>query len=137
MAWWFCSSLGGVISLSTILANQMSYPDEFTTDRLSIKKKLTFGCTVFYTIFLKSSEIAIGSVQMFDGGEIWYQISSDFRNQGYVTEAISKIISTSTAPSFYLSICSTNLASLRVAEKLGFQCSETRGAYKTFTYSKP
>lgn len=125
------------IDFSKMATIQKSYPNEILTDRLCIKKSLTADLAVYYSLYLQGTSEAIGSVDMYSDGEIWYQISSGFRNQGYVTEAVSKIISISTAPSFYLSICSTNSASLRVAEKLGFKYSETRGTYQTFIYAKP
>lgn len=126
------------IDFSAMVDIQKSYPDEISTKRLYLKKKFTGDIAVIYLVYLmEDHNNSIGSVDMYSDGEIWYQISSGFRNQGYVTEAVSKIISISTAPSFYLSICSTNSASLRVAEKLGFKYSETRGTYQTFVYAKP
>lgn len=100
---------------------QKSYENEYLTKRLHLKKyaypRVDF---VRFIVYLKESNEEIGEVTLFYGGEIWYRIDKDFRQKGYATEAVKKLIEVSKQDDFYLSIKWTNWASKKVAKKLGF-----------------
>ena len=109
----------------------------YTTKRL-ILKEYQEPDLVFtkYSILLKSSKQEIGEVTICYDGEIWYTIEKPFRKKGYATEAVSKLIKKSNRNRFYLLIHNSNIASKKVAQKLGFKCEEKDGKILTFVKTK-
>lgn len=109
----------------TIYENQKAYTDLINTNRLILKKEPTHDCiSTNYSILLKETQEKIGEVVLIYDGEIWYKVYKPFRNNGYATEAVSKLIEISKETNFYLSIDFTNRASKKVAKKLGFVCQK-------------
>ena len=119
----------------TVYEKQKAYLDLIYTERLILRKEPTpdFVSTV-YSILLKETQEKIGEVTLIYDGEIWYKVNEPFRNNGYVTEAVSKLIEISKETNFYLSINLTNRASKKVAKKLGFGYERRMG--KTLIFSK-
>lgn len=100
---------------------QKSYFDEYLTERLVLKKEPESDfVSILFSIFVKETNQKIGEVILIYDGEIWYRIGENFRNKGYATEAVSKLMKVSKRSDFYLSIRFENKASKKVAKKLGF-----------------
>lgn len=121
----------------TLYEIQKAYKDIIYTKRLKLRKEPTpdFVSTV-YSILLKSSDEKIGQVTLIYDGEILYKVYKSFRNNGYATEAVSKLIEISKLTYFYLSIDFFNIASRKVAKKLGFKRENRDGKTLTFVKNK-
>ena len=99
-----------------------SYPKIIRSERLILRKDAVHDLLgVKYTILLKDSLIEIGTTSIFFDGEIWYMLYSEFRGNGYATEAVSKLMEISAVTFSYLSIAADNISSQRVANRLGFK----------------
>lgn len=111
-----------IIKLAECIAiSKDKYPNKIKTERLLLKKSNdTDGTNVLYSVCLKTNEEKIGEVVLVYDGEIWYRIDEKYRNNGYATEAVQEIVKKS-YKEHYLSIDQTNLASRKVAKKLGFK----------------
>ena len=118
---------------SSIHENQKSYVDIIETERLILKKEKTpdFISTI-YSILLRKNGEKIGEVNLIYDGEIWYKIDKSFRNNGYATEAVSKLIEITKRKDFFLSIKFMNFASRKVAKKLGFKLKKITGRSMIF-----
>lgn len=124
-------------SLKRLYEIQESYPDFVDTERLILKKQLDFQLTlIVFFVVLKETNEKIGEITMVYDGEIWYEIDESFRNQGYVTEAVAKLIDVSQRKYFYLSIIHLNLASIKVARKLGFNLQNSDATTLLFVKEK-
>ena len=104
------------------------YPDNIETERLLLDKSKETNCTtVLYSVCLNVEEKEkIGEIVLIFDGEIWYKINEKYRNQGYVTEALTRILEISDKR-HYLSIEDENKASKKVAKKLGFSKTKRIG----------
>lgn len=104
------------------------YPDNIETERLLLEKSNKTDCTtVLYSVCLNVEEKEkIGEIVLIFDGEIWYKINEKYRNQGYVTEALTRILEISDKR-HYLSIEDENKASKKVAKKLGFSKTKRIG----------
>ena len=111
------------------------YPDNIKTERLLLDKSKETDCTtVLYSVCLNVEEKEkIGEIVLIFDGEIWYKINEKYRNQGYVTEALTRILEISDKR-HYLSIEDENKASKKVAKKLGF--SKTKRIGNLYIYRK-
>ena len=118
---------------SSIHEKQKPYVDIIETERLILKKEKTpdFVSTI-YSILLRKNEEKIGEVNLIYDGEIWYKIDKSFRKNGYATEAVSKLIDISKREDFFLSIKIMNIASRKVAKKLGFKLKRITGGKMIF-----
>lgn len=124
-------------SLKRLYEIQEAYPDFVDTERLILKKQLDFQLTlIVFFVVLKETNEKIGEITMVYDGEIWYEIDESFRNQGYVTEAVAKLIDVSQRKYFYLSIIHLNLASIKVARKLGFNLQNSDATTLLFVKEK-
>lgn len=92
-----------------------------STDRLILKKDSKTDCVSdVYNIFLKESDKHIGKIILIFDGEIWYKINDDeFKNKGYMTEAL-KGISCCFYEDVYCSIDKKNRASVHVEKTRDF-----------------
>lgn len=104
------------------------YPDNIETERLLLEKSKETDCTtVLYSVCLNvEKKQKIGEIVLIFDGEIWYKINEQYRNQGYITEALTKVLETS-HKNHYLSIENKNKASKKVAKKLGFKKTKRIG----------
>lgn len=123
-------------NLSEIFGQFRELPKVYKTERLILEKEITSdSVSNVYSILLRESKEQIGIINLLFDGEIWYQIYEDFRNKGYATEAVSKIISSNRNRGFYLVIDFRNKPSRKVAKKLGFKYKRRNG--KLLIFSKP
>lgn len=129
-------NLGGLSNLfNSIREKQKAYLDTLYTERLLLKRETSPDFTsVEYSILSKQSLEKIGEVILLFDGEVWYKVFEPFRNNGYATEAVSKLIEVSEFAYFYLSIDYKNIASKKVANKLGFIYKKKNG--KSLLYEK-
>ena len=93
------------------------------TERLELQKYVTKDVATVYDVCLKESKKIIGWIAIFEDDafdEICYLIDEPFRNRGYCTEAVLEILKHNSDKTFYLIINKGNIASKKVAQKLGF-----------------
>ena len=110
---------------ASLFKAQKAYPDITETERLLLEKQNCTDLTAIeFFIILKETNEKIGTVVMLFDGEIWYKVDEPFRNKGFATEAVSKMIDISERNYFYLSISFTNRYSIKLAKKLGFTYKE-------------
>ena len=103
------------------------YPEQIWTDRLILIKSEMTSSTITYSIsMIIEEESKIGEISLVSDGEILYGMSSEYRNHGYMTEALTGILEESRR-SHYLEIGNDNIASKKVAKKLGFKKISTTG----------
>lgn len=101
---------------------QDKLPDEIETERLRLEKVKIDITNVLYNIYLKATkEVKIGRISILFDGEIWYQTFPEYQRNGYMTEAMKKILELNKERHYHLSIEKKNKASQKFAKKLGFQ----------------
>lgn len=121
--------------LSKIFGQFNELQQVYKTERLILQKEITpDSVSNVYSILLRESKEQIGTINVLFDGEIWYKIHEDFRNKGYATEAVSKIINSNINKYFYLVIDFRNKPSKKVAKKLGFKRERRNG--RLLIYSK-
>lgn len=115
---------------------QEAYLDVIETERLTLKKEPTpdFVSTE-YSVWLKGSDVKIGTIVIIEDGEIWYKIKKNFRRNGYAKESVSKLIDISLQTSFYLTIKFSNKASRKLARRLGFKYSSWLSGTSSLIYT--
>lgn len=112
---------------------QNAYRKNYTTKRLKLEKiDNSDGLYVIFKLFEKRLGKRIGEVIFICDGEIWGSIEEKVRGQGYIEEALFKLIKVSRRNEFYSSIKEDNISGQRVAEKLGF----VKNSGKTWKYQK-
>jgi len=72
-------------------------------------------------IIMNENEEKIGHVHIMQNNEIGYAIIPQFQNKGIGTEAVKKIMEMHPRERYFLTIHNQNKASIRLAEKNGFQ----------------
>lgn len=116
---------------------QQTYPNKIETNRLILQKQNNTDLNaVEFFIALKETKEIIGIVVMLVDGEIWYKIYKPFRNKGFATEAVSKLIDISKRNNFHLTISFRNKPSIKLARKLGFTYQERCLYLLTFVKEK-
>lgn len=110
----------------------------YSTERLTLKLVTNSNFETSYDVSQKSSNRVIGEVKIMRMiNQIWYRIDSPFWNRGYATEAIAKVLEvTDNKEELYLDIRRSNIASIRVAEKLGFILSSSDATHYQFLLPK-
>lgn len=99
-----------------------AYIDIIETERLVLRKeRMTDWVSIVYSIRLKEEPKEIGNITIIYDGEIWYKVYEPFRNNGYATEAVAKLVETIDREDFFLAIKFSNRASIKVAKKIGFK----------------
>ena len=71
-------------------------------------------------IILNEKEEKMGHIHIMSNNEIGYAIIKKFQNKGIGTEAVQKIIKLHPRERYFLTIHNQNKASIRIAEKNGF-----------------
>ena len=82
------------------------------------------GDDIHYIIMNENAE-KIGHVHIMQNNEIGYSVIPQFQNKGTGTEAVKKIIEMHPREKYFLTIHNQNKASIRIAEKNGFQSKGT------------
>ena len=112
---------------------QNAYRKNYTTKRLKLEKiDNSDGIYVIFKLFERKLGKKIGEVIFMCDGEIFGSIEEKVRGQGYIEEAIFKLIKVSRRNEFYSSIKENNISAQRVAEKLGF----VKESEETWKYRK-
>lgn len=123
--------------LSEIFGQFNELQKVYKTERLILQKEITpDSVSNVYSILLRESKEQIGTINVLFDGEIWYKIYEDFRNKGYATEAVSKIINSNLNKYFYLVIDFRNKPSKKVAKKLGFKHERRNGRLLIYSNQK-
>lgn len=76
-------------------------------------------------IILNEKEEKMGHIHIMSNNEIGYAIIKKFQNKGIGTEAVQKIIKLHPREQYFLTIHNQNKASIRIAEKNGFNVKGT------------
>jgi|SaaInlStandDraft_2_1057019.scaffolds.fasta_scaffold53343_3 RimJ/RimL family protein N-acetyltransferase len=76
-------------------------------------------------IILNEKEEKMGHIHIMSNNEIGYAIIKKFQNKGIGTEAVQKIIKLHPRERYFLTIHNQNKASIRIAEKNGFNAKGT------------
>ena len=79
-----------------------------------------FGGDDIHYIILNENKEKVGHVHIMKNNEIGYSVSPKFQNKGIGTEAVRKIIEMHPRERYFLTIHNENKASIRIAEKNGF-----------------
>jgi len=76
-------------------------------------------------IILNEKEEKMGHIHIMSNNEIGYAIIKKFQNKGIGTDAVQKIIKLHPRERYFLTIHNQNKASIRIAEKNGFNAKGT------------
>ena len=80
-----------------------------------------FSSDDIHYIIMNEDEEKIGHVHIMQNNEIGYAVIPQFQNKGIGTEAVKKIMKMHPRERYFLTIHNQNKASIRLAEKNGFQ----------------
>ena len=111
----------------------------YQTKRLTLQLVTNSDFSTSYNVYQKGSNRVIGEVSIMHdmNHQLWYRIDYPFWNRGYATEAVAKVLEvTDNKDELYLDIRQSNLASIRVAEKLGFVLSSSDKTHHQFRLPK-
>lgn len=113
------------------------YPRSIETERLQLIMTSDENNTyASFNVLKKGDMMPIGTLQLFNDGEIWYSINKKFRRCGYATESMQELIEKSPRKDFYLLVIKGEKSAIRLLKKLGFKKGETLRWYLVFKYHK-